>query len=61
MWALGFSFALADIGLCTLIANPSLYYRSGYFQVMVWLAVTLFGVYHFLFSLEYYFSSKQIL
>jgi hypothetical protein len=61
MWALGFIFCLSDIGLCTLIAFPKLYYKSGYFQIIVWLAISLFGVYHWLFSLEYYYSSKQIL
>ena len=61
MWTLGFMFCLSDIGLCTLIAFPGLYNRSGYFQILVWLAVSLFGIYHWLFSLEYYYSSKHII
>ena len=61
MWALGFMYCLFDIGLCILIAIPELYYKSGYFQILVWLAVSTFGVYHWLFSLEYYYSSKHII
>ena len=60
MWALGFLVSISDIALCILIANPMLYYRSGYYQIFVWLAVSLFGVQHWHLSLEYYFSSKQI-
>ena len=61
MWTLGFIFCLSDIGLCILIAFPDLYNRSGYFQIVVWLTVSSFGIYHWLFSLEYYYSSKHII
>ena len=59
LWAIGFTFGFSSAALNIMIVYPRSF--DSYWGIsVVWLALTLNGIEHWLFALEYYFSSLDI-
>lgn len=59
LWIIGLMFGVFDSGLGFMIAFPK-FFETYWGIVVVWITLTLNGVEHWLFALEYYYSSLSI-
>lgn len=60
LWGIGFAYSIIDIFLFVFILSNSSAQTKYWAQIVIWLKQSLAGIEHWLFAIEYYYSSRLI-